>query len=105
MTFIEDQKRLVLRMHTEIDEDSVRFKNGLLGEHVIEWSNIEHAEMLDYGFVGGYGVRIGTKYGTVYNVKGRMGLALVLKSGKKLLIGTQRPDEMIEIVKLHLGKQ
>ena len=29
-----------------------------------------------------------------YNVQGRMGLALELKNGKKLLVGTQKPDEL-----------
>lgn len=100
MDFIEDQKKLILRMHTEIDETSIRFKNGFRGEHVINWTNVEHAEVLDYGFVGGFGTRLSLRYGTVYNIWGKMGLALKLKNGSKLLIGTQKPKEMKECVDL-----
>ena len=63
-----------------------------------QWQDIEYAELVNYGFVGGWGVRFFTKYGTLYNVKGKMGLAFKLKSGKKICIGTQRPEEMRRIL-------
>ncbi len=33
-----------------------------------------------------------------YNVKGKMGLQLVLKNGKKNLIGTQKAEELKQIL-------
>ena len=33
-----------------------------------------------------------------YNVKGKMGLQLVLKNGKKILIGTQKTEELKQIL-------
>jgi hypothetical protein len=51
-------------------------------------------KVLNYGFVGGWGVRLWTKYGTVYNVKGNIGLAIELKNGTKFLIGTQKEIEL-----------
>ena len=49
---------------------------------------------LDYGFIGGYGIRLWTKYGTVYNTSGKIGLAITLNNGDKFLIGTQKSDEL-----------
>jgi len=42
---------------------------------------------------GGWGIRQGFFVkGTAYNVRGNKGLQLVLKNGKKILIGTQHPE-------------
>jgi hypothetical protein len=60
----------------------------------IDWEEVANAQVVDYGFVGGWGIRLFTSYGTVYNIRGRFGLALELKSGKKLLIGTQKPEAL-----------
>lgn len=55
--------------------------------------------LVNYGFVGGWGIRLGTKYGTVYNTKGNKGLFILLNNGKKYCIGTQKEDELREIIK------
>ena len=59
--------------------------------------------MFDYGFVGGWGVRMWTKYGTVYNTKGSKGLLVELNNGKTFVIGTQKEDELKMFLK-DLGK-
>ena len=41
-----------------------------------------------------YGVRLGSKYGTVYNINGNKGLAIELKNGKKFMVGTQKAAEL-----------
>ncbi|MGB1037664.1 MAG: hypothetical protein ACPGYY_03385 [Bacteroidia bacterium] len=64
----------------------------------VSWNNIEHLEVVNYGFVGGWGIRHGTKYGTVYNTSGQIGLAIKLKNNKKFLIGTQKGEELKQIV-------
>ena len=43
---------------------------------------------------GGYGYRYSIKNGRALNISGDMGLQLVFSNGKKLLIGTQKPDLM-----------
>ena len=50
--------------------------------------------MINYGFVGGWGIRLFTKYGTIYNTSGNKGLALELHDGKKLVIGTDKEEEL-----------
>ena len=60
----------------------------------VEWNEIKNAKVVNYGFVGGWGIRLWTQYGTVYNMKGNKGLAIELKTGKKFLIGTQKEVEL-----------
>ena len=68
----------------------------------IRWADIEKAEVINYGFVGGWGVRIGTKYGTVYNTQGKEGLWLRLKDGSKFVIGTQKKNELQRVLDMYL---
>ena len=83
-----------LALLTEIDSREIRIRFVPFVRRVVSWAEVEKAEVVDYGFIGGWGIRYGSKYGTAYNVQGRMGLALELKNGKKLLVGTQKPDEL-----------
>ena len=46
--------------------------------------------LLEYG---GWGIRCGFK-GRAYNVSGNQGVQLVFNDGKRLLIGSQKPDEL-----------
>ncbi|MFT6719215.1 MAG: hypothetical protein ACJAY8_001615 [Sphingobacteriales bacterium] len=62
------------------------------------WDEIKSAEVINYGFVGGWGIRIWTRFGTVYNIKGNKGLFLTTKKGKKYCIGTQKEADLQQIV-------
>lgn len=84
----------MIRLITKIDAESIRIKFFPFTQREIKWTDVKSYEILDYGFVGGWGIRMGTKYGTVYNTQGKMGLALVLKDGKKCCVGTQQAEEL-----------
>lgn len=84
----------IIRLETKINAHEVAILFFPFINKKILWSDIEHAEVIQYGFVGGWGIRIGTKYGTVYNTKGNIGLAIQLKNGKKYLIGTQQREQL-----------
>lgn len=88
-----------IKLKTNINADGIEMDYFPFSKKNIKWSDIKEAKVVDYGFVGGWGVRFFTRYGTVYNVAGRHGLAIKLKSGKKFLIGTQRPEELKEKLK------
>lgn len=88
----------VMRLHTEIDADGIRMRFFPLAKRAVKWSDVKRAEVVNYGFVGGWGIRFWTSYGRVYNTKGNKGLAVVLKNGRKFLIGTRREGEMAEAV-------
>ena len=49
---------------------------------------------------GGWGIRFGfAESGTAYTISGKHGLQLVYDKGKRLLIGTQKPDEVENVLK------
>ena len=87
-----------VRLKTEIDQNEIRMRFFPLVKKRVNWKEIKNAEIVNYGFVGGWGIRLGTQYGTVYNMKGNKGLAIELVNGKKFLIGTQKETELNKIV-------
>ena len=88
---------LIMKLKTEINENEVKIKFVPFITKSIKWNEIKNAEVINYGFVG-WGIKIWTKYGTVYNTKGNIGLSIKLKNGKKLLIGTQKKTELKNVI-------
>jgi hypothetical protein len=88
----------IIVLKTEINKYEISFRFFPFVNKKIKWTDVKNAEVVNYGFVGGYGIRFGTKYGTVYNIKGKNGLAIELINGKKLLVGTQKPDELSKVI-------
>ena len=55
---------------------------------------------------GGWGIRYNMKTRTsCYNVRGNMGVYLELANGKKLLLGSQKPHDLLHAINQILGKQ
>ena len=84
----------VIELRTTIDDTGIHVNFFPFTKRAIPWNDIAEAEVLNYGFVGGWGIRFGTRYGTVYNTRGDVGVAPRLKPGKKLCIGTQKEEEL-----------
>ena len=83
-----------LRLHTLIDDTGIHIKFSPFANTTIAWKDIEKAELVDYGFVGGWGWRFSKEYGTVYNVRGRKGLYIKQHNGKKCVVGSQRIKDL-----------
>jgi len=86
----------VLKTTITTEEVLYKFPPFFLKEKNIPVTDIQHAEVRQYNPImeyGGWGVRIGIRKGKAYNVKGNIGIQLYLKSGKKILIGTQKKDK------------
>lgn len=94
-----------MKLTTRIDAEGIRMRFLPLSEKHFRWFDIESAEVINYGFVGGWGIRFGSEYGVIYNMSGNKGLALKLKNGKKLVIGTRKPKEMEEVVREFMGNE
>ena len=62
---------------------------------VIDLNEVVEQQIVNYDFVG-YGIRKTKKYGTVYNVKGGEGVAIILTNGEKYLIGSQKTEEFLK---------
>lgn len=88
-----------IRLRTSISNEYIHIHYAPLVNKKIFWRDVTQAEIVTYSPLIGYGLRIWTPYGTVYNVKGRKGLFMILKNGKKVMIGTQRPREIEEVVR------
>jgi hypothetical protein len=98
-----------MNLHTEIDSTGVhyRFFPFHFSKRTISWDEIDSAVVRKYsplGEYGGWGLRYTFRNGRAVNVSGNMGLQLVLKTGKKILIGTQRAEEMGMVLR-DLGRE
>jgi hypothetical protein len=95
-----------LELETKIDDRGIqyRFKPFVWNWQLLKPEDLTSATVVTYNPIldyGGWGYRIGVLgKGKALNIRGNKGIRIVKKNGKKLLIGTQRPDEAQAI--LHL---
>ena len=93
------------RLDTTIKKDGiyVRFFPFHLQFKYYPWDKLTKSFVRQYSPIadfGGWGLRLGLfGKGTAYNVSGDKGLQLEFTDNKKLLIGTNKPDELTEILK------
>lgn len=95
-----------LELGTEVRDDvlEIRFR-GLFARRVIPLAQIQHFEAKTYRPIrdyGGWGVRRGAA-GMAYNVSGNRGVELRLADGKSLLIGSERPEELVLALQTRTG--
>lgn len=100
---------LNLRLDTKIKEDGiyVRFFPFHLSFKQYGWEELTKSYVRQYAPVseyGGWGLKYGMfGKGTAYNVSGNKGLQLEFTNKKKLLIGTNKPEELTALLK-KMGK-
>ena len=92
-----------MRLITKVDEKGVYLRFRPFVTKQLAWEDIESHEMTEYGFVGGWGIRLTTRYGTVYNTGGRTGLAITTKKGERFIIGTRDSSRLKQVLE-DLGK-
>jgi hypothetical protein len=98
-------------LETEISDRGVSYKFFPFHwkSRTIVWGDIEKAFIRKYRPIieyGGWGLRLGIfGNGRLLSVSGNMGLQLILKSGKRLLLGTRKPEELEKVIKLILDKK
>ncbi len=84
---------LTLKLNTRITEDKIEVRYFPFVQKDFYWKELSSVQIIDYGFVGGWGIRIWTTYGIVYNVRGSKGLHIKI-ADKQYVIGTQKEEEM-----------
>lgn len=89
---------LFMKLETKVTNRSIsyRFFPFHMKWRVLHFEQIKHLEIRTYKPLmeyGGWGLRYGSG-GWSYNVSGNRGLQLVTTDRNRLLIGTQRPDEL-----------
>ena len=94
----------VLKLETEVRSDGlyirffpahIHFKRFGV-EDLSECYARKYKPLLEYG---GWGIRCSLRKGKAYNVSGNKGVQLVFISGKQLLIGSQRAEELEEAIR------
>ncbi len=101
---------LLTRLETEVRPDGlyVRFFpfhmhfKKFTANDLKEYYARQYSPLAEYG---GWGIRYGLfGAGRAYNAKGNKGVQLVFKNGKRLLIGSQKPDELVTALNSVLRK-
>ncbi len=98
-----------LRLRTAVYSDSIELRftplriygRKLPIDEIVSFQNRVYKPIREYG---GWGIRIGFRKRAV-SMSGNRGVELVLKNGKKFMIGTQRPDELYDAIQTAVSKQ
>lgn len=100
----------VFKLTTRIDEKGIyyQFFPFHLKFKFIPWTEIDTAKVRTYnpiGEYGGWGLKGSIFWkkskGKAISISGDIGVQIVLKNGKKLLIGTQKKEEAIAVLKTY----
>ena len=100
---------LSIRMETTIDEIGIhyRFLPFHTSKKTVRWADIEECFVRKYNPVseyGGWGLRGTLGKNKAYNIKGNKGIQIKLKTGEKVLIGTQKDNEAQKVIERHYKK-
>ncbi len=91
-------------LETEVGQEGLSVRFRPFRGRVISFEEIASADAREYSPIreyGGWGYRI-SPAGRAYNVSGRHGVQLVLKDGSRILIGSQRADELAAAVQARI---
>jgi hypothetical protein len=89
---------LTMRLSTTVTSDALSIRYGFLYRTRIPLAEVAHAEAVEYSPIrqyGGWGVR-GTLRRRALNARGNQGVLVTRSDGSTLLIGSQRPRELLE---------
>jgi hypothetical protein len=95
---------LTLRLTTSVTSDALSVRYGFLYKTRIPLSDIALAEAVQYAPVrdyGGWGIR-GTRRRRALNARGTQGVLVTRNDGTTLLVGSQKPRELLEAL-AHAG--
>ena len=89
----------VMRLQLTVDGSAIyyRFSPFIRSERKLQKADIQAINVRKYRPIwefGGHGYRFRIGSGRALSVVGKHGLQLILSNGKRLLIGTQKPEEL-----------
>jgi hypothetical protein len=97
-----------LRLETTVTATHLHIRFFPLLRRTIELRDIVTVEACTYrplAEYGGWGIRWSPANGMAYNVSGNHGVRLALRDGKKLLIGSQRAEELASTINARVSRQ
>lgn len=93
----------LMKLTTTLDASGIRVQFQPFVHKFFAWEEIDQVYVRKYNSLlefGGWGIRFG-RNGTAYNVAGNQGLQVILKNGKRFLIGTQDVDHLRRVLANH----
>ena len=93
-----------LKLKTRIDETGIYYRFSPIQSQFkkIKWDSIKSVRVLKFKPIvdyGGWGIKNNS-----YTVKGNTGILFEFKNGKKILIGTQKQDEVKRVLETYKNK-
>ena len=91
----------IMALIIEVRSDGVFVRFRPFFSKTIPFSDIKQAQMRVYRPIreyGGWGIRYSNKYGRAYNIRGDHGVQLELSGAEKLLLGSQRAEELARLI-------
>lgn len=95
-----------MKMVTEVRSDGLYVRFFPLTHQKIAFGDITRCEVRTYNPIrefGGWGIRY-RRGGKAYNVSGNRGVQLELLNGKRLLVGSQRPEELVQAIEAKMKR-
>lgn len=94
---------LAFRLITQVRTDGIYVRYAPLQPDFVRyaWTDVREVYLRRYNALpeyGGWGLRMGP-YGGGYIVPSEWGIQLVLENGKKVLISTNRPEEVTDVLR------
>ena len=96
---------LAAKMTTQVDDDGITIRTLFFINRRISYDEIVTAQSVVYKPLrdfGGWGYRIGPG-GKAYNMSGNLGVRLVLMRERRVLIGSQKPDDLAAAINGAMG--
>jgi hypothetical protein len=90
-----------MRLSVQVDTEAVRirffpiWKKTIPLADMVRWEARTYRPILEYG---GWGIRYTIGRGWAYNVSGNQGVQLELANGKRILIGSQRAEDLASMI-------
>ena len=98
-----------MKLDTKIDEQGVHYAFRPFHRSLrhISWHDMAECYVRKYspiGEFGGWGYRFSFGSGKALNVKGNVGIQIVFTNGKRLLIGTQKSEDAMQVLTTYSHK-
>ena len=87
-----------MKLVTEVKEAGIQITFTPFTNFIIPFNEIKNLEIREYRPIleyGGWGIRF-NRTGKAYTVSGKIGLQVELFNGKKILIGTEKSDNLLK---------
>lgn len=101
----------LIKLETKIDELGIHYGFWPFYRNLnfVSWADVKECRIRKYNPLveyGGWGYRMGffQKKGSALNVKGNIGIQILFKNGKQLLIGTQKKEDVEKVLKTYNHK-